>query len=79
VEDQHTAQEREKTIPNVVFIFCNAIFVVFFLCLPQVLQKNMAVFSFLSQLAQEGRALLEFSTKNLKTTKHNIGMIVGHS
>ena len=34
--------------------------------LPQVLQKNMAVFSFLSQLAQEGRALLEFSTKNLE-------------
>jgi hypothetical protein len=34
--------------------------------LPQVLQKNMAVFSFLSQLAQEGRSRLEFATRNLK-------------
>jgi hypothetical protein len=47
--------------------------------LPQVLQKNMAVFSFLSQLAQEGSSSRpEFSTRNLKqnnkSNSHNKSM-----
>ena len=38
---------------------------------PQVLQKNMGVFSFLSQLAQEGNSSDEFSTKN--RSKESVG------